>query len=125
MALDSARVAEDLGADVTLLLARRKMDQLTVHARYYVFPRWISLLRMSDIMFCHNGSVTAHARHYVFQDGSAYGACATLCFATMDQSLRMRDIMFSKMDQLTAHARHYVLPRWISLLRMGDIMFCH
>ncbi len=39
MALDSARVAEDLGADVTLLLARWKMDQLTAHSRHYVFPR--------------------------------------------------------------------------------------
>ncbi len=45
MALDSARVAEDLGADVTLLLARRKMDQFTEHARHDVFPRWLSLLK--------------------------------------------------------------------------------
>jgi hypothetical protein len=45
MALDSARVAEDLGADVTFLLAQRKMDQLTAHAQQYVFPRWLSLLK--------------------------------------------------------------------------------
>ncbi len=115
------------------------MDQLTKHARHYVLPLWISLLRMRDIMFCSDGSaycacatlcfatmdqLNAHAGHYVlprwislmrlrdimfFHDGSAYCACATLCFATM--------------DQLTLHARHYVLPRWISLLRMRDIKF--
>jgi hypothetical protein len=66
MALNTTRVAEDLGADVTLLLARRKMDQLTAHARHYVFPLWISLLRMRDIIFfAMMDHITAHGRHYV------------------------------------------------------------